>query len=287
VSTSAEITNVKAYWQRMNERAARHAQECELALEPVELGSVTASYATLRLTGLDGEPIECRCVMPCGVAKAPVVLAFHDAMRPVRGWHHLTRYVALGCAVVAMQNRAGVEGVLVPEPAAVGDGWGVVYHLPGEQPPVTGRTLSAATCAALEATYTDAFVVAHALGRIDQLDANRVLTCGDGLGGALALLVASLLPVRAAAAFAPLPSALHESCAQVDVAQIANGLACPALVGMGLLDRQATPEAVRAITSGLSQVRVVSYPRYAHERVNAFEDELMAFLIASQRASVG
>lgn len=273
---------VKEYWHQLNERVARHAQTCELDIEPVELGSAVANYATLRLAGLDGEAIECRCVMPRGVESAPVVLAFHDATRPVRGWHHLTRFVALGYAVVAMQNRTGVEGMLVAEPAAVGDGWGVVYHMPGELPPQTGRVLDAKTCEALEATYCDALVVAHALGRIDQIDANMVLTFGDGLGGALALLVASQVPACSASAFAPMPSALDESCARVDVAQIASGLSCPVLMGMGLLDRQATPEAISAIIDGLLQPRVLRYPRYAHERVNAFEDELMAFLIASR-----
>ncbi len=273
---------VRAYWQQVSERAARHARACLLDVVPVELGSATADYAVLRLVGLDGETIECRCAIPHGVQSAPVVLAYHDATRPVRGWHHLTRFVALGYAVVAMQNRAGVEGVLVAEPAAVGDGWGVMYHLPGEALPPTGRTISNKTCQTLEATYSDALVVAHALSRIDRIDAHKVLTFGDGLGGALALLVASQVPVCAASAFAPLPSALDESCARVDVAQIASGLSCPVLMGMGLLDRQATPEAISAIIDGLLQPRVLRYPRYAHERVNAFEDELMAFLIASR-----
>ena len=113
MSNSVESADVRTYWQQVNEQAARHAGECELTVRPVELGSATASYAVLTLAGLDGEPIECRCVMPGGAGPHPVVLAFHDATRSVRGWHHLTRFVALGCAVVAMQNRTGVEGVLV------------------------------------------------------------------------------------------------------------------------------------------------------------------------------
>lgn len=276
---------VAAHWRQVSEQAAQHAQTCAVGLEHVELGSAVADYAVLTLPGLDGVPIQARCVFPRASAPVPVVLAFHDAMRPVRGWHHLTRFVALGCAVVALQNRAGVEGVLVPEPAAVGDGWGVVYHLPGQEPPRTGRSLDQRTREALEATYADALVVAHALGRMRQVDASRVLACGDGLGGALALLVASQLPMRAAAAAAPLPAALDPSCANVDIATIARGLACPVLVGTGLLDRQATPEAVDAVVAGLAHARTIRYPRYAHERVNAFEDELMAFLIASLQAS--
>ena len=34
---------------------------------------------------------------------------FHDAGRPVRGWHHMTRFVALGYAVFALENRAEAD----------------------------------------------------------------------------------------------------------------------------------------------------------------------------------
>ena len=271
----------KAWWHDRATAAAHHAAGCEVSLNPVELGNPCARYAKLELPGMDGEPICARLVVPAGEGPHPATLMFHDANRGVRGWHHMTRFVALGRAVVALQNRAGTEAILAPEPLAVGDGLGVAVRVPTcPEPPAAGRELSAAAAQAFEATLSDALVLASALPRVVGLDADDVITWGEGLGAGLALAVAALTGVRAACALNPLPAVLGEASARCDVALVARGLACPVLMGSCGLDLQASPLAQDAVAAGLQDVRRIVYPRYGHERVNAFEDEMLSFLVS-------
>jgi RND superfamily putative drug exporter len=183
--------------------------------------------------------------------------------------------------MVIVQNRAGTEAILAPEPLAVGDGLGVAVRVPTcPEPPAAGRELSAAAAQAFEATLSDALVLASALPRVAGLDADDVITWGEGLGAGLALAVAALTGARAACALNPLPAALGEASARCDVALVARGLACPVLMGSCGLDLQASPLAQDAVAAGLQDVRRIVYPRYGHERVNAFEDEMLSFLVS-------
>lgn len=278
--------HVQEYWRGRAERAAAYAQGCPLVQTPVELGNPCARSFELQASALDGTALVARVVHPVVEGPHPVVLMFHDANRGVRGWHHLTRFVALGYAVVALQNRAGVAGVLVPEPLAVGGGLGVAMRVPTcEEPAPTGRSLSAEVAEALEATYADALVLAHLVSRVPTLDATRLLTWGEGLGGGVALVLAALVGAQAACALNPLPAALDARNERCDVALIASGLACPVLMGTCMLDLQASPQAQDRIAAGLACVSRRTYPRYAHERVNAYEDEMLAFLCNLQQGS--
>ena len=277
--------DVRAYWKGIDERVASHSAACVLRETPVELGNPCATYAQLETVGLDGEPLNARLVRPVGDGLHPVMLMFHDAMRGVRGWHHMTRFVALGYAVLALENRAGVEKVLVEEPLAVGDGLGVAVRIPTcAVPAATGRVLSQDAVDALSGTFTDALVLAHLIPRLAGLDPARVMTWGEGLGGGLALATAAIAGAQAVCALNPLPAALADSCALLDIACMTSGLACPVLLGTGMLDLQSNPQAQEVLAEGLVQVRHLHYPRYAHERVNAFEDEMLSFLVGLDHA---
>ena len=270
-------------WQAARERATAYAQSLSFVEESVELGNPSACYACVSFDGLDGSRVDARVVRPAGEGKYPVLLMFHDANRGIRGWHHMTRFVALGYAVVALQSRAGVEGVLVSEPLAVGDGLGIAVRVDTcPYPPATGRMLDASTSSAIEGTLSDALVLVGLLPRLVGMDGTRVVTWGEGLGGGLALAVASLAGSQAVCALNPMPAALDARSALLDVALIAEGLACPVLMGTCGLDLQASVPAQDAIAQGLSDVRRIVYPRYAHERVNAFEDQMFSFLVSVQ-----
>lgn len=272
---------VQEFWLERARAAAAHARDYPLTVRPVELGNPVATYAQLEMSALDGTSLRARLVVPADGASHPVLLMFHDAMRGVRGWHHMTRFVALGLAVVALESRSGIEGLLVPEPAVIGDGLGVAMRTGvGEEPQRTGRVIPAAGAHAWTGTLEDALVLAHACARLEGLDAGELFTWGEGAGAGLALSVAALVGAHGACALNPLPAALAAESSTCDVALVAQGLSCPVLLGTGMLDLQAPPEAQDVIASGLRDVRHLRYPRYAHERVNAFEDEMMAFLVA-------
>ena len=275
-------SQVQALWQGRAAEAATHAASCALDMRELEFANPCASYAQMEATGLDGVTLRARLIRPCGVGCHPVVLMFHDAMRGVRGWHHMTRFVALGYAVVALENRPGIEGVLVDEPLSVGDGLGVSVRVGHDEPIRTGRTIAEPAAQALTGSLCDALVLAHLVSRVEGLDAARIITWGEGLGGGIALAVAALIDASAVCALNPLPSALADASAELDVARIAQGLSCPVLMGSGLLDLQAPPEAQDVLAAGLAHVHRISYPRYAHERINAFEDEMVSFLVRLQ-----
>lgn len=272
--------DVQRHWMDTNARAAQHAASCELELVTLELGNPYARYADMKLSALDGNPIEARLIVPQTAGDHPVVLMFHDATRSIRGWQHLTRFVALDYAVLALQNRPGANGVLVEEPLAVGDGLGVAMRLGAEKAPRLQRMVDEETQRVLAGVYADALVLAHVAQRIEGLDANRIVCWGEGLGGGVALVTASLVGAAGVAALNPLPAALDASAELVDVAAISQGYDSPVLLGTCLLDLQATPEAQDMLATGLGNVERLRYPRYAHERVNAFEDQLLTWLVA-------
>lgn len=272
--------DVRRYWQDVNARATDHAASCNIESVTLDMGNPHARYADVKLMALDGCSIEARLVVPETEGSHPVVVMFHDATRAVRGWQHLTRFVALDYAVLALKNRPGANGVLVDEPLVVGDGLGVAMRVGAEKAPRIGRTLDEGALQVVEGIYADALVLAHAASRIEGLDASRIVCWGEGLGGGVALATASLVGASGAAALNPLPVALDDSAERVDVAAIAHGYARPVLLGTCQLDLQATPEAQDALAAGLGRVERLRYPRYAHERVNAFEDQLLSWLVA-------
>ncbi len=115
----------------------------------------------------DGVPLRGRLVMPRGAMSRPLVLLLHDHGIKPRGWHHITRYAALGYGVLELENRAD----------------GLAY----------GQGLADA-CAAY----------AYAASRAGA-DPARIIAFGEGFGGSLALGVAAEAPLAKAAALNPLP----------------------------------------------------------------------------------
>ena len=57
-------------------------------------------------------------------------------------------------------------------------------------------------------------------------------------------------------------------------------IACPALLGTALMDTVASPAAQFALVPQFSSLTHKRYPKYAHERINAFENEFLSFLEA-------
>lgn len=76
---------------------------------PCPVSTPTAEYQTVTFVADDGATLSARYIRPVGNKRVPTVLMFHDAGRPVRGWHHMTRFVALGYAVFALENRAEAD----------------------------------------------------------------------------------------------------------------------------------------------------------------------------------
>ena len=174
--------------------------------------------------------LSARHVTPMGEGKRPLVLMFHDHGIDPRGWHHITRFAAIGYAVLELENR---------DP-------GVGY---------------AQGIADAEVAYAKACELA---------DGAPIICFGDGFGGSLALGIAASHPVAKAAACHPLPEP-----ALIDAA---GSIACPVLIGTARMDEISSPAGQDELAARIASCRHIDYPKYIHERINAFENELLSFM---------
>ena len=199
------------------------------------LGCESGPRRVIRFIAEDGRDLKARVIAPAGEGPHPLVMLFHDYERVPRGWHHMTRYLAAGYAVLQLENDVDAS------------------------PDDFDRAVSDALCA-----Y-------EAAGWLADVDKNRISVFGEGFGGALALAVAAERPVVAAAAIASYPlGPLMEAAERIDA---------PVLFGICRMDEVASPADQDAFAARLGNLRLKNYPKYIHERVNAFENELIAFLI--------
>ena len=253
-------------------RAAAPAAD-GIRFEPVDLANPGAVYLRVIVPMVAGGAARARLVWPRGAGyppapgapaqgggavphageAVPLAFLFPDAGRPVRGWHHLARFSALGFAVLALD-----AGVVDPAPE------GAAAAFPG--------------------LARQALALAQAGLGLAGVDAARVCTWGEGVGGALAIVVAAALPGRVAkcAACGPYPLDDPALPAHVDAVCLAPRLRSELLVGTPLLDALASAEAQAALVNragaGPCAARQVVYPKFAHERINDFEDEVLEFL---------
>ena len=106
------ITEQKAFLRSYTGQAqapadfARRWQEPAAALHPavscapVAFGNPCGVYERLTVT-FDGRSVTARVIRPAADGVHPLLLMYHDLNRGVRGWHHITRSLALGFGVVA------------------------------------------------------------------------------------------------------------------------------------------------------------------------------------------
>lgn len=196
-----------------------------------------ALYEERRCPGPDQGELRLMHVAPRSGGARPLVLLFHDSRRVPRGWHHLTRYVALGYQVLQLVDDPGGAG---------GDG---------------GRRAAQLACAAYDAALT-----------LPGVDASRIIAFGEGLGGSLALCCAAARPLWKAAALNPHASPW--------LLEHAHEIGCEALMGTGRLDELSSPASQDELAGRIPRLVRKDYPRYGHERINAFENELLSFFHA-------
>ena len=182
------ITEQKAFLQTYTGKAqapAHPAQDWadavkELHFEaqtaPVEFANAYGMYERLTIT-YEGRTVTARVIRPASAGQHPLLLMYHDLNRGVRGWHHMTRFLALGFGTVALEAE-----------------------------PYKGDWLADPAQAEFRTRYKDALAVAKAALALPWVDAERVYAFGEGFGGGLALLTACLLPqVKRCAVLNPLP----------------------------------------------------------------------------------
>lgn len=228
------------------ETAASDFEVCGLTVTAIDFVNPCARYSEVSFE-LGGYVVHGRLIEPLGHARAselvPLCLMFHDIDRPVRGWHHMTRFAAMGYAVLALDDEAIGSSELqqgIASPAFVKRvRWG---------------------CA-----------MAKVARNLDGVDPDRIFAWGEGLGGGVALAV-SALDERGLACTAvanPLPGGLEA---------LSSRVRGSVLMGTSLMDTVSDPKGQFAVFNGLEcDRRHIIYAKYAHERINAFENEVIDF----------
>lgn len=194
-----------------------------------------AVYSEVSFAGTDGETLKARYIRPVGEEKHPLVLMFHAENLPIRGWHYMTRFIALGYAVFAPENRKNVS---------------------------------------FEQQTADAFCAAQIGFSLRHTDANQVFAWGDSLGGTLAIAVSAFFDVAKCIAQNPLCGGDYADCVG-----FASLLHHPFLMATGGMDSVSPPENQLAVYAAAPEPkRHFLYPKYIHERINHFEDQMIVFL---------
>ena len=86
-------TDFEAVWRG---RWAKAAPAGEVLVERLPFQNAQAAYQQWSVPAPNGREIRARYIRPAREGAFPTVLMFHDLGRGVRGWHHMTRFVALG-----------------------------------------------------------------------------------------------------------------------------------------------------------------------------------------------
>ena len=228
------------------ETAASDLEVCGLTVTAIDFANPCARYSEVSFE-LGGYVVHGRLIEPSGRARAselvPLCLMFHDIDRPVRGWHHMTRFAAMGYAVLALDDDvAGADDLQqgITSPAFVERvRWG---------------------CA-----------LAKVARNLDGVDPDRIFAWGEGLGGGVALAVSALdeQGLACTAVANPVPGGLEA---------LSSRVRGSVLMGTSLMDAVSEPKGQFAVFNGLEcDRRHIIYAKYAHERINAFENEVVDF----------
>lgn len=228
------------------EVAASDLEVCGPTVTAIDFANPCARYSEVSFE-LGDHAVHARLIEPVGRARVservPLCLMFHDIDRPVRGWHHMTRFAAMGYAVLALDDDvAGADDLQrgIASPAFVERvRWG---------------------CA-----------LAKVARNLDGVDSDRIFAWGEGLGGGVALAVSALdeRDLACTAVANPIPGGLEA---------LSSRVRGSVLMGTSLMDAVSDPKGQFAVFNGLEcDRRHIIYAKYAHERINAFENEVVDF----------
>ena len=201
------------------ETCARNFEIQGLAITAIDFANPCARYSEVSFE-LGEDVVHARLIEPTGSARTservPLCLMFHDVDRPVRGWHHMTRFAAMGYAVLALdEDAAGVSDLRqgVASPAfAKRVRWG---------------------CA-----------MAKVARDLDGIDPDRIFAWGEGLGAGIALAVSALdeQGLACTAIANPLPGGLEA---------LSSRVRGSVLMGTSLMDAVSDPKGQFAVFNGL------------------------------------
>lgn len=214
--------------------------------------------------GMEGSRLHAKFLRPISEAAVPLVLQFHGYPGSSRSWAEQASFVGMGMAVIALdcpgQGGWGFDAGGFHGPTASGH---IIAGLDGPPEKMYYVRL-----------YQNVRILCRIVGQLEKINVSRVFVNGGSQGGAIAL---------ACAALNPMPADLHsmgmDGTDDVDLVNLAPTIRGQVLFGSCLLDSYAPPRAQAAIYNAIACEKFWRiYPKYGHERVNAFENDLVRFL---------
>ena len=290
------------FWQKAMERVTE--MPIWMESEEVAFAQKRLRYYRISIKAADGCVLRAKYICPDRKGVFPTMVQFHDYPQSSRSWFHLSRYAAIGYAVLAPDCRGqGGES----EAGAAGKGstaYGPIFQ------GIEGKTEDMY----LYHLFEDAFLWIRAAETMETVDKERLSVYGEGQGGGLALACAAMYPsIQKCAAHYPMlcdykrvwekdfdtgaygglryffrwRDPLHEREEEVfgklsylDAKNFAPMVQAETLISTGLQDVVSPPSAQFAAANALNcPKRHVVYPKHGHELNNFFENELLKFLL--------
>lgn len=295
-------TDFEAFWRDVK----RRIDQIQLypRLERQAFDNPHAAYYRVLIEAPDGSILQAKYIRPVTDQNVPCVLQLHDYPAASRGWFHLTRYIAIGAAVLAPECRG--QGGYSDNHSS--------YAGPLAYGPMFNGLEGSVDQLYLFRLVEDALLWAKVMQKLDGIDVTQLSAYGEGQGGGLAIACAAMYPkFQKCAAHYPLlcdykrvwdmdfdiglyeglryffrwHDPLHrrerevfDKLAYVDAKNFAPLVKARTLISTGLQDMVSPPSAQFAVFNNLeTDKQHLVYPKHGHELNNFFENELLKFLL--------
>ena len=272
-------------------------------LKKTDLYSPLGDYYDLYFRSFDQALLHAKYIVPKIEGKKPVMIEFHDVNKASESWHHLSRYLAIDMAVIALdcRNQGGeskdessYEGPYTMTPLMLG---------------IQGQ------CEEMYyvKSYLDAYLCSRLIEKISDLDENKIATFGKGQGGGMAFVCACLNPnIKKCSVEHLFPSDIQSvynhnkesehykgvsmyfrnidsshqyeneifnRLSYIDCLNFSKYFHASLLMGTGLLDASTPAFSQYALFNQIqAQKKHCVYSKHEHELINFYENENMEFL---------
>ncbi|MEG0276817.1 MAG: acetylxylan esterase [Coprobacillus sp.] len=263
-----------------------------------------AIYYDLEFTSFDGTKIYAKYIRPNHQEKVPVVFDFHRYQASSQGWFHITRYVALNYAVVAMDCR-GQGGQSLDTLNSVGTT--VCGHI---MKGIDGQVEDLY----YHKVYLDALLLSWIVEELEGIDSERMISFGRDQGAAIAFVLAALNPrIKKCSMLYPMLVDIRELIERneesgmsediryymrwfdplnnrkeeilnkldyIDMINFTSLVKADVLLASAMLDTKTPAWSHKKLFEQLNcQKKLLQFVKHEHELINAFEDENLKFIL--------
>lgn len=294
-------TTFDEFW--VNQIKQVDVMEFKVELKKMTFSSPLADYYDMSFKSFDNAELHAKYIVPKKKGKKAVMLEFHDVNKASEGWFHLSRYVAIDMAVIALDCRN--QG-------------GSSRDINAYLGPYTMTPLMIGIQGKLEElyyvkSYLDAYVCSKLVEQLSDLDPDRISTLGEGQGGGIAFVCACLNPkVKKCSIEFPFPcdiqsvwsqcgegshytgitkyfrsydvcheheNELYQKLSYIDCLNFADKFHGSLLMGTAMLDKTTPASSQFALFNRInSEKKHCVYAKHEHELINFYDNEVMEFL---------